>query len=260
MAELALDHIGLTVGDAIILDDISVKLTTNEFVAIVGPNGAGKTSLLQCALGLTPPTTGAALINGAPVSSLVPTERARLISYLPQIRPLVWPITVRDVVALGRYAFGASISKPKGADAEAVDKALRDCNLKHLTDRHTDTLSGGELARVHCARSFAAEAPLLIADEPVAALDPKHQFQIMRLIRQFVDNGGGALAVLHNIDLAARFADRFVWLKDGKLVADGAVRETLTPERMKSVFDVDARISFDGAAPAVTLHDAVGGD
>ena len=169
-------------------------------------------------------------------------QRARRVAYLPQQRPLAWPNTVRDVVALGRFAYGAAPGKLSPADAEAVDRAIAQCGLADLGDRNTDTLSGGELARVHCARAFAANAPLLVADEPVAALDPRHQFSTMDIVRQFVDDGGGALVVLHDIALAARYATRMVWMKESRIVADGPPEETLTSERLAEIYGVRSRI------------------
>ena len=168
------------------------------------------------------------------------------------IRPLAWPNRVRDVVALGRFSHGVAPGKLSGHDAEAVTRALMACDLSDLKDRTMDTLSGGELARVHCARAFAAEAPLLIADEPTAALDPRHQFRILDLIRKYVETGGGAMIVLHDIELAARYASRLIWMKGGKILADGPVGVTLTPERLAEIYGVSARIDgtrvvMDGA-------------
>ncbi|MEL7488835.1 MAG: ABC transporter ATP-binding protein, partial [Pseudomonadota bacterium] len=160
----------------------------------------------------------------------------------PQIRPLAWPNTVRDVVALGRYAHGAALGRLGGADADAVNRAIAACNLGALAGRRADTLSGGELARMHCARAFAAEAPLLVADEPTAALDPRHQFRILDLIADFVARGGGALVVLHDVEMAARYASRLIWMKDGRIIADGAPASTLNAERMETVYGVRAQI------------------
>ena len=126
-----------------------------------------------------------------------------------------------------------------------MDAAIAQCDLAALAERDTDTLSGGELARVHCARAFASETPLLIADEPVAALDPRHQFRVMDIVRQFVAKGGGALVVLHDIALAARYASRMVWMQEGRIIADGPPEETLTEQRLAEVYGVRARV--DGA-------------
>ncbi len=257
MAEIKLDHIHAEAGGAALLKDVSAQFRSGELVALIGPNGAGKSSLLKCALGLVSPSAGTVAINSAPIHDLSPIQRARLVSYLPQARPLAWPVRVRDVVALGRYAYGASPANLKGEDAAAVAKAIEGCGLADLADRRTDTLSGGELARVHCARAFAATAPLLIADEPIASLDPSHQLQIMSLIRNYVDDGGGAIVVLHDITLAARFADRLIWMKNGVIAASGSPAETLTAERMAQIFNVAAAIANDENGLSLTVTGVV---
>ncbi len=238
---------GITViaGRTTLVRDVSFDLIPGELIALIGPNGAGKTTLLRAALGLLKRFGGQALLGERDTRALAPRERARRIAYLPQLRPLVWPQAVRDVVALGRFSHGAVPGNLSRADAEAVDAAIEVCDLTHLRERSAATLSGGERARMHCARALAARAPLLLADEPIASLDPRHQFQVMELIRTFVDEGGGALIVLHDVGLARRFADRFLWMKDGEIVADGTVPETLDPERMESVFGVRARVERD---------------
>ncbi len=189
-----------------------------------GLNGAGKTSLIRAALGLETPSGGVATLGGADTCSLAPVTRARSLSCLPQIRPLAWPNTVRDLVALGRFSHGAG--------------------------RRAEPLSGREIARMHCARAFATEAPLLIADEPTAALDPRHQFRILDLIADHVANGGGALVVLHDIHMAARYASRLIWMQDGRILADGPPAETLTTERLEQVYGI--RVQING--PQITLQ------
>jgi iron complex transport system ATP-binding protein len=131
------------------------------------------------------------------------------------------------------------------ADNAAVDEAIAACDLGELQHRSTDNLSGGELARVHFARAIAGKAPLLIADEPVAELDPKHQVLVADLIRKFVDDGGGALVVLHEVALAARIADRLIWMKNGSIFAAGSPTETLNSKIMQDVYGVRAHVGFD---------------
>ena len=242
MPELAVRGITVTAGGSEILRDVSFTLAPGAFVALLGPNGAGKTTLLRAALGLLKPDSGSARLDGRSTARLPAAERARLVAYLPQERPLAWPNSVRDIVALGRFSHGVAPGRLTGRDATAVDRALDRAGLGRLAERPTDTLSGGETARMHCARALAAEAPLLLADEPVAALDPLHQFRVMELIRDYVAGGGGALAVLHDVALAARFADRLIWMKDGAIIADGSPAETLDPARMESVYGVRAQI------------------
>ncbi|MCB2113787.1 MAG: ABC transporter ATP-binding protein [Parvularculaceae bacterium] len=252
MSELRGSSLTLTAGDKTLVEDASFSLERGEFVALLGPNGAGKTSLIRTALGLEKKYSGEARLFGEDIKGLSPMERARRIAYLPQIRPLAWPNIVRDVVALGRYSHGAAPGRLSSLDALAVDRAIEACDLVHLAQRRTTTLSGGELGRVHCARAFAAEAPLLIADEPTAALDPRHQFRIMELIKSYVESGDGALVVLHDIQLALRYASKLIWMKDGRILASGSPAETLSVERLQSVYGVRARVEglkveLDGA-------------
>lgn len=251
MTDLVASNLQVKATDAVLVRDASFNVKPGELVVLLGPNGAGKTSLIRASLGLQPLTSGRVTIGGDDTQTLNPIERARRVSYLPQIRPLAWPNTVRDVVALGRFSHGAALGRLKPQDAQAVDRAITASDLSHLADRRTDTLSGGELARVHCARAFAAEAPLMIADEPTAALDPRHQFRIMDMISAYVSQGGGALVVLHDVTLAARYASRLIWMKDGQIIADGAPANTLTSARLEEIYGVRAtvqsgRILLDG--------------
>ncbi|MBU1286243.1 MAG: ABC transporter ATP-binding protein [Alphaproteobacteria bacterium] len=253
MTDFTVTDLTVKAGRTTLVEGAGFSLVPGELVALLGPNGAGKTSLLRASLGLEKRTSGTASLNGDDCTTLSPMERARRVAYLPQQRPLAWPNAVRDVVALGRFAYGAAPGRLSQPDADAVDRAMETCDLAALAHRSADTLSGGELARVHCARAFAAEAPLLIADEPVAALDPRHQFRIMDIIQSYVARGGGALVVLHDISLAARYASRLIWMKDGRIVADGPPAETLTAERLSEIYGVRAhvhgtRVHIEGAA------------
>jgi len=252
MTSLIANNLTLSVKDATLIEAASFTLQPKELVVLLGPNGAGKTSLIRASLGLETPTSGTATLAGEDTRRLSPVARARSIAYLPQIRPLAWPNTVRDVVALGRFSHGAALGRLKGADAEAVERAIDACDLTRLAHRRADTLSGGERARMHCARAFAAEAPLLVADEPTAALDPRHQFRILDLIADYVKQGGGALVVLHDIHMAARYASRLIWMKDGRILADGTPAATLTSERLEAIYGIRAQIDnlrIDMAGP-----------
>ncbi len=252
MTKLVANALTVSADQKALVRDANLELSQGELIVVLGPNGAGKTSMIRGLLGLEIPSSGSARLDGVEIRDLAPAERAQKVAYLPQIRPLAWPNQVRDIVALGRFSHGAALGRLKGQDAEAVDRAIEACDLSHLVDRSADTLSGGELARVHCARAIATEAPLLIADEPTAALDPRHQFRILDLIKRFVDAGGGALLVLHDIELAARYATRLIWMKDGQIVADGSPEETLSAERLADVYEIKAevqngRVLMDGS-------------
>ena len=256
MTDLSLraENICVTADGAVLVDDASFTLEPGAFAALLGPNGAGKTSLLRAALGLASPASGASYLGADSVAEMAPVERARRVAYLPQSRPMAWPLAVRDVVRLGRFAHGVPGQGSGGgaaADDAAVARALDACALDALAERSADTLSGGEAARMHLARAFAAETPLLVADEPTAALDPAHQHAVMALLKDFTRKGGGALAVLHDVDLAAQYCDRLIWMKAGRIVADGSVKETLSTERMTSIYGVEAAI--EGGAPRVRI-------
>jgi len=195
MSEIAANHLSIFINDVTVVRDASLSMKKNELVVLLGPNGAGKTTLLRGLMGLNVLSEGSVTLDDKNFTTLPPLERARQISYLPQIRPLAWPNTVKDIVALGRYAYGVRGGHLGQIDKNAVEQAINDCDLETLENRQADTLSGGETARMHLARAFAAQTPFLIADEPVAALDPRHQFRIMDLLRDYVDAGNGALIV-----------------------------------------------------------------
>lgn len=262
MAELRAETISVRAGAATLVDGASLRLGPGNLVALLGANGAGKSTLLRACLGLTRPSAGRATLEGDCTAGMSPGKRAARVAYLPQFRSLAWPNAVRDVVALGRFSHGATLGRLGPADARAVDTALDDCDLSRLAGRSVDTLSGGELARVHCARAFASGAPLIVADEPIAGLDPLHQFRIMDLFQAFVARGGGALLVLHDIELAARYASRLLWMKRGRITADGTPADTLSAARIADTYGVraqvaGARVELQGAL--ATAGDAPGG-
>lgn len=240
---LRVDGLSVIKNGSRLMGDISFTLNPGELCVILGPNGAGKTTLLRAILGLEPDAIGKAMLGEEIIADMPPMTRARHIAYLPQMRRLAWPARVSDIVSLGRFAYGVNLAKLGSSDQAVVDGAMADCDLLHLKARRADSLSGGELARLHCARAFAAQAPILLADEPVASLDPQHQFRILDLIRTFVDNGGSALVILHDISLAARYADRLLWVKDGKLIADGPPQTSLTATQLAEIYGVDAQVN-----------------
>lgn len=230
-------------GERALVEGASFALEPGTVTALIGPNGAGKTTLLRLALGLLKPSAGNAQIAGQGIANLSALERARAIAYLPQQRPLAWPQPVRDIIALGRFAYGAAPERLSLDDKAAISRAIASCELEGFEERAADTLSGGELSRVHLARALAAETKVVIADEPVAALDPRYAHEVLRLFKRATDEGCAVLTVLHDLSLAARYADRVIWMKEGEIVADGNSAETITPERLRDVFEIDATVS-----------------
>ncbi len=237
MIRLAAEAITVRRGGQPLIEAISFEAAGGAFIALLGPNGAGKTTLLRTLAGLEAPQAGRATIDGADVRGLTPASRARKIAYLPQAREVAWAITAEAVVALGRYAFGS----PQRLSAEsraAVERAIADAGAAAFRTRTMPTLSGGEQARVHLARALCAGTPVLLADEPTAALDPKHAHTIMRALRAKADAGAIVVAALHDLRLAQRFCTRIIALNGGRIAADDAPERALTPALIEQVFGV----------------------
>ncbi|EMD82838.1 ABC transporter ATP-binding protein [Pacificimonas flava] len=253
MSALHVEGLGYSAGGRALVTDASFALQPGSFTMLIGPNGSGKTTLIRLALGLLKPDTGTARLAGEDVQRLSMRQRALRAAYLPQSRPLAWPQPVIDLVALGRFAYGGGPGRLAGDDAIAVEKAVAACRLQPLLHRSADTLSGGELARVHLARAMATEAPLIVADEPAAALDVRYQHEVMQLFANATGAGRAVLAVVHDLTLAARYADRLIWMSEGHIVADGTPADTMTAERLRSVFVVEADVAV-GASGDVSVE------
>jgi iron complex transport system ATP-binding protein len=228
-------------GGAPIVERASLALKRGELVALVGPNGAGKTTLLRALAGIIP-ADGAIELGGQPLASLKPRERARRIAYLPQGHVFHWPMSVAAIVMLGREPHADPFSGTSTEDRAAVERALAATETQSFADRDVTTLSGGERARVALARALATQAPVLLADEPTASLDPRHQLVVMELLRQQARAGNAVLATMHDLTLAARFADRVIVMHQGRLVAKGSPAEALNRETLANVFGIDAQV------------------
>lgn len=249
-----MDHVSVRLGGVEAVRDISLRIGAGELVGLVGANGAGKSTLARAGLGLIARSAGGVSLDGTDPASMSPVRRARLAAWLPQARPLAWPLAVQDVVALGRFCHGAAPGRLGPGDSEAVETALAACSLTALRARSTATLSGGELARVHVARALAAQAPLLVADEPTAALDPAQALAVMQVMADFCGKGGAALVIVHDLALAARFATRVAVMRQGRLIADAPPLEALSPQVLEQAFCIDADMQVAAGAPVLALR------
>jgi iron complex transport system ATP-binding protein len=237
---LIAQDLNVTLGSRRVLNDISLALSSEHLVALVGPNGAGKTTLLRALAGLLP-LEGVINVGGEDLSSLALRERARRFAYLPQGHIVHWPLPARDIVALGRYPHGATDpARLSPADTEAVLRAMQAADVMEFSERRVTELSGGERSRVALARVLAVEAPVILADEPTASLDPRHQIDIMKSLRHVADRGTLVMVVTHDLGLAARFADTVLVLSEGRLVAQGAATEALSEKIVADVFRISA--------------------
>ena len=229
MTLLALENLTLRRKDRLVLDNITLTCREGEFIGLIGPNGAGKNTFLRAALGLLP-----ARGRSTP-ATMTPAARAKAAAFLPQTREIAWPVPVADIVALGRAPHSGA-----GADADgaAVERALSRMGLADFRDRSATALSGGEQARVLIARVLAQETPLLLADEPVAGLDPEAQLRTMQVFAALAAEGRGVIASIHDLGLAAQHCTRLVMLDHGRVVADAPPRDVLTDDLLARVFGV----------------------
>ena len=239
-ALLTAGNLSVTLAGRVVLENVSLALAPGHLVALVGPNGAGKTTLLRALAGLIP-SEGDIQIDGHALSALSLRERAKRFGYLPQGHVVHWPLPARDIVALGRYPHGATDpARLSPKDADAVLRAMQAVDVIDFSERRVTELSGGERSRVALARVLAVEAPVILADEPTASLDPRHQIDVMKNLRATADKGVLVIVVTHDLGLAARFADHVLVLREGRLVSQGAAAEALSEQVMADVFRISA--------------------
>lgn len=228
-----------TIGGRTVLNEVDLSVGAGELVALCGPNGAGKSSAIRAALGLLSLSDGRALLAGQPLSDLSAGQRAECAAYLPQERRIAWNLPAVEVAALGApWLAGA-------AALERARMALDEVDIGHLADRGVSEMSGGERARILLARLLTTQARALLADEPVAGLDPDAQLMVLERLAARARAGQAVLVSLHDLTLAARFADRVVVLDQGRVVADGPPMEALRPIILRTVFGLSA-VWLDG--------------
>jgi len=236
-----------------VLDGIDAAFAGGRLSAIVGPNGAGKTTLLRQLAGLDAPDGGEAVLDGGRVDRLDAATRSRRIAYLPQSAPVYWPLLGRDLVALGRLPHGADLSRPLSpGDTAAIERALARVGGTALAARRIDELSQGERARLALARVLATEADVILADEPVANLDPAYALEAMTLLKAEATRGVCVVVCLHDLGLTARFADHVVLLATGRVQASGSPATVLQPGVIDLAYGVGFRtVTIDGVVQPV---------
>lgn len=243
---LHITHLHASLGGARVLRDLALDLTGANFVGLIGPNGVGKTTLVRAIAGLIP-FEGTLTIDGVPLADMPPRTRAKRLAYLAQGAESHWPLSVARLVALGRLPHLEPFRKAQPTDEAAITRAMHLTDVESMATRDVLTLSGGERARVLLARALAVEAPLLLVDEPVAALDPYHQIGVMQGLVAYAREGRMVVAVLHDLSLAARYCDQLVLLNDGQVHAQGTPAEVLTPQNLRDVYRVEADVSGEGS-------------
>jgi len=259
---LRFERVTVRFGDRLALHDVSFAVAPGTFVALAGPNGSGKTTLLRTALGFVAPDPGAVELLGRTVDALRIVDRARHVAWVPQDESPRDDVRLGDYVLYGRFAFHGALEGETAEDLAIADRALRDVGLADRANDGILRLSGGERQRAVLARALAQTAPVLLLDEPTSHLDIGHQLDLLGRVRALVrDRGVTVLAAIHDLNLAARFADRVVVLSRGRLVADGPPSDVLSTELLAQVWGVvadlrrDARTGFPYLIPQQLLTD-----
>jgi iron complex transport system ATP-binding protein len=240
---LTIDSLTVKYRSQPVLRTIALSLRAGEVLALVGPNGAGKSTLIRVASGRLRPLSGRVLLNGQDVLHMPPEQRARWIAVVPQAVNLPEAFTVQDTVLMGRTPYLGWLGRERTADLRAAHEAMTRTCTHELADRRVGELSGGERQRVLIARALAQAAPVLLLDEPTAHLDLKHQAGLLGLIRDLAREAGLAVLVaLHDLNLAAQFADRVMLLAHGETRALGTPAEVLTAAHLTSVYDTPVNV------------------
>lgn len=228
-----------------VLDDISLTIPEGCFTALIGANGCGKTTLLNVLARMQRPASGDVLLEGRAHAQFSRRELARRVALLPQRTSSPAGITVRELVMQGRYPWQSWWQQWSDEDQQAVDRAVALADIEMLLDRTLSTLSGGQLQRCWIAMTLAQDTPVILLDEPTTFLDIAHQIALLELLAELRDQGRTVVAVLHDLNQAARYADNLVMLCRGKVHAQGAPADVFTADNLKAVFDLDAHIITD---------------
>ncbi len=256
VAKLTAARVGWEVGGRTILAEIDLELEEKECLAVVGPNGAGKTTLLKIMAGLLPPSHGALTWEESPYDEISRKDLARRISYVPQNRPLRIPLTVEQLVLLGRYPYLSPFRLAPGKkDYDVVNESLELAGMETFRGRRLETLSGGERQSAFIAAALAQEAEILILDEPTAHLDPSHQRDVAALLlRLKQEQGLTILAATHDLNFASLIADRILALRAGSALACESPAELLRPMRLAEIFDAPFTVVRPGERPVTLLE------
>ena len=236
------------------LNGVNMSAPSGNFYAVLGPNGSGKSTLMKGLLGIAKADQGRALIAERNVSDWDRKALARVIGVVSQSETVSFPITVREMVGMGRYPHLGPLEGEGSEDKVAVHEALEVCDVTHLVNRDLSTLSGGELQRVRIARALAQEPMALILDEPTSSLDIKHAMEILELLKQSVASGLTVILTTHGLDLAARFSDRMLLLSEGQVAAEGTPDEVVNEETLADVYGWPVKVEWEPTtgSPRVT--------
>ena len=247
---LQANSVRLTRASRHLVDQVSLDVHKGELVGLIGPNGAGKSTLLNLLAGLEACDAGDVRLDGEDITAMGGVRRSRLLAWVAQSGPVNWPLTVERIITLGRRPHMGPWQRLTDDDQCAIEAAIAATDCESLRLQDATTLSGGERTRMLLARALAAQPRLLLADEPVAALDLKHQLQTMTVLREFARDDRACLVVLHDLSLAARYCDRLYLMHEGQVVAQGEPSIVLNAKNLREVYGVEVKFG-EGDIPSI---------
>lgn len=238
MSALCFENLTAGYGKTPVITDLEGEAQSGKFIALLGPNGCGKSTLLKSLAGILPVRSGEIAHGSANVRSLSNALRARTIAYLSQQRDIIWPLSVREIIALGRAPYGGPLGKISAQGRVKIDDVITRLDLSEFSNRSILELSGGEVARVLLARALVVDAPVLLADEPFASLDPAAQIQMTKTLKSEATTGKTVICAMHDLALAQHYADEIWLMKDSTFIAKGTPSEVLTNDNLVKVFGI----------------------
>lgn len=228
------------------LSDINLEISDGDFLSILGPNGSGKSTLIKLITGYLEPQNGEITLDAVHLKKYKRKDIAKKMAYVPQIPTSIYPFSVYEIVAMGRFPYLDMTGFEKSEDIAVIDNTIELMELSHLANKGINEISGGEAQRAFIGRALVQKPKILLLDEPNAHLDIKHQISIFNLLKRLNDNDGITIVtVMHDLNLTSLYSSRVVMLKNGKVFLDGKVNDALIPENIKSVFDVDVEVTTD---------------
>ena len=250
---LSVRNLSYEIDGKALLDGVDLQVDRGKFVGLIGPNGAGKTTLLRTLGGIVRDWRGDVRLEGMALGSLTSKEVSERLALVPQVAPYTHGFITLELVLMGRYPHLGRFQIEGHEDDRIAREAMRLTKTEQFADRTLDTLSGGERQRVFVARAMAQQPRILLLDEPTANLDVLHQLRVLELVRRLVDDGLTAVAAFHDLHVAARYCDRLVVIKEGRVRAQGMPEEVLTPGTLRSVFGVEAAVNRDTSTGGLSI-------
>lgn len=253
--EIRLQNLCFSHGDTPVIKEVSSRFSPGKFYGILGPNGSGKTTLLDLISGFIPPDRGQVLLDKTNILSLSKKKIAQALSLVSQNYYINFPFSVEEVVMMGRHPYIDRFSHPSQIDKERVARVMEKTGISHLKQRRVTELSGGEKQRCIFARALCQETPVLLLDEAFSNMDINHTLHYLGIIKEMVQKTKGTIiCVLHDLNLAAGWADEILFLKEGEIVARGKTRDVMSQENIELVFNVESKVEFNEYVQAKQVY------